>query len=275
LDGRESLCPRGSQRSRISSRKVDLYATYRRRKASIYGRAAAGGGGCQRQSSTTNGTNPTKGMGTLGFALGRVSRLKCQSVEQKGPGARDCRAASLLAMTCCGLRIGRGRPGGHPRHNAQNKPNLARPEGESGKQTQFRPPAEGVGWGRPSPDQVGGQALRRAESCETKPILPGPRRLTEGIVQNEAKLRRIGPCRQRRSSRGPWGGRGVKRAKRTQFGRSARPQSAKCAKRTQFRDRGPLDCGLGPRIRVRRRMSRAAGKRKWWGEPHPTRVRMG
>jgi hypothetical protein len=171
-----------------------LYATYRRRKASIYGRAAAGGGGCQRQSSTTNGTNPTKGMGTLGFALGRVSRLKCQSVEQKGPGARDCRAASLLAMTCCGLRIGRGRPGGHPRHNAQNKPNLARPEGESGKQTQFRPPAEDVGRGRPTYEEAD-----RAKRTQFRAAVGARRRRN---AQNEAKLGATGVCGER-SSCGP------------------------------------------------------------------------
>jgi hypothetical protein len=62
---RESRCPRGSQRSHISRRNVDFYATYRRRTASIYGSAAAGGGAGQRQSATTNCTNPTKGMGIL------------------------------------------------------------------------------------------------------------------------------------------------------------------------------------------------------------------
>jgi hypothetical protein len=69
------LCPSFAveeQRSHISRRNVDCYATDRRRKASIYGSATAGRGGGQRQSATTNRTTPTKGMGIVGFASGRV-----------------------------------------------------------------------------------------------------------------------------------------------------------------------------------------------------------
>jgi hypothetical protein len=53
---------------------------------------------------------------------------------------------------------------------------------------------------------------------KTNPIWPRRGRLTERIVRNEAKLGWTGVCGQRPSSRGPWLGRGVKRAKRTQFG---------------------------------------------------------
>jgi hypothetical protein len=70
---------------------------------------------------------------------------------------------------------------------------------------------------------------------KTNPIWPCRGRLTEEIVRNEAKLRWIGVYGQRQLSCGPWLGRGVKRAKRTQFG-PGRPMAPedKCAKRTQF-----------------------------------------
>jgi hypothetical protein len=55
------------------------------------------------------------------------------------------------------------------------------------------------------------------EMRETNPISARRGRPTEGIVQNEAKLRATGVCGQRRSACGAWPGRGVKRAKRTQF----------------------------------------------------------
>jgi hypothetical protein len=73
--------------------------------------------------------------------------------------------------------------------------------------------------GTPNPfDYRSGQALQRAESCETNPISPRRRRRTEEIVRNEAKLGMTGVYGQRRLSCGAWLGRGVKRAKRTQFG---------------------------------------------------------
>jgi hypothetical protein len=59
----KTCVPGDSQRSQISGRNVGFYATYRCRKASIYGSAAGGG---QRQSSTTNHATPMKGMGILG-----------------------------------------------------------------------------------------------------------------------------------------------------------------------------------------------------------------
>jgi hypothetical protein len=59
------------------------------------------------------------------------------------------------------------------------------------------------------------------------------------IVQNEAKLGVTGVWGQRRSPCGTWLGRGVKRAKRTQFGAGwdgprGRGPSGRYAKRTQF-----------------------------------------
>jgi hypothetical protein len=46
--------------------------------------------------------------------------------------------------------------------------------------------------GTPDPfDYRSGRALRRAESCETNPISPRGRRLTQGIVQNEPNLARL------------------------------------------------------------------------------------
>jgi hypothetical protein len=65
------------------------------------------------------------------------------------------------------------------------------------------------------------------ESCKTNPISPGRGRLTEEIVQNEAKLGEPGVYGQRQPSCGAWLGRGVK-----------------CAKRTQFGGPRPHDCGL-------------------------------
>jgi hypothetical protein len=56
-----------------------------------------------------------------------------------------------------------------------------------------------------------------------------------GIAQNKAKLGMTGVCGKRLSSRGPSPGRGVKRAKRTQFGPGrARAPEVKRAKQTQF-----------------------------------------
>jgi hypothetical protein len=62
----------------------------------------------------------------------------------------------------------------------------------------------------------GGNNTQR-RSCETNPILPHARRLTEEIVQNEAKLRGTGVCGQSQLPCWACPGRGVKRAKRTQF----------------------------------------------------------
>jgi hypothetical protein len=87
--------------------------------------------------------------------------------------------------------------------------------------------------------------------CETNPIWLGRGRLTDEIVQNKAKLAATGVYGQWCSC-GPWLGRGVKRAKRTQFpagrgpgdgGRRENVQNepnlarlgSECAKRSQFR----------------------------------------
>jgi hypothetical protein len=100
---------------------------------------------------------------------------------------------------------------------------------------------------------VWGVARPRSEMCKTNPISPSRRRVTEGIVQNEAKLGVTGVCGQRQVWRGARLGRGVECAERTQFppaggnwprklcetnpiwGRRGRVPEAKCAKRTQFR----------------------------------------
>jgi hypothetical protein len=79
-------------RSHISRRNVDIYATYRRLKASIYRSAAGSGGAWQRQSTTTNCTNPTNGMGIIWFPFGRVSSLKCQVSSKRGRGAPEIAA---------------------------------------------------------------------------------------------------------------------------------------------------------------------------------------
>jgi hypothetical protein len=110
---------------------------------------------------------------------------------------------------------------------------------------------------------------QQGHSTSTRPISPGRRGLTGENVQNEAKLGATGVYGQRGLSCGAWLGRGVKRAKRTQFaggrpgttsrgvrakrtqscpapgngrrlaGRAAPPESD-CAKRTQF---GPAGHG--------------------------------
>jgi hypothetical protein len=71
------------------------------------------------------------------------------------------------------------------------------PEGRCAKRTQFGP--------------------RRRQMHKTNPISPRRKRLTEEILQNEAKLEKTGGCGQRQLLRGAWLGRGVERAKRTQF----------------------------------------------------------
>jgi hypothetical protein len=91
---------------------------------------------------------------------------------------------------------------------------------------------------------------------KTNPISPRRRRLTEEIVQNEAKFGWTGVCRQRLSC-GAWLGRGAECAKRTQFHLSARewtrnpahdaPAESDCAKRTQFTP----GCGRMPGRTVR------------------------
>jgi hypothetical protein len=69
---------------------------------------------------------------------------------------------------------------------------------------------------------------------KTNQISRRRRRLTEEIVQNEAKLGATGVCGQRQLPCGTWLGRGVKCAKRTQFGVGRAACYGDCAKRTQF-----------------------------------------
>jgi hypothetical protein len=166
---------------------------------------------------------------------GRVAHVRGSGPRGKGRGGRrgdlskqtqclDCG----LRIVDCGFRIGHGLavgrlPCGLPartRAGRLRKTNPIWPERrEMG--------ADGRG--------------HESKTCKTNPISPRRRRLTEEIVQNEAKLRWTGVCAQRPPSRGPWLGRGVKCAKRTQFGPSARKWAratgspgAKRAKRTQF-----------------------------------------
>jgi hypothetical protein len=136
------------------------------------------------------------------------------------------------------------------RANAQNKPNPAdrrrvsgggrptRKEPKRAEQSQFRAARGRLPW----------------RSVRNEPNLARLGRVTEESVQNEAKLGGTGVLGQR-VPYGPWPGRGVKHAKRTQFadcglkdvarGRptpdqvGGRPyEEAKRAKRTQFRPPG-------------------------------------
>jgi hypothetical protein len=126
-----------------------------------------------------------------------------------------------------------------PEANTQNKAKLgwtgvyrqsrlpcgARPGVKRAKRTQF---------GDRRPRDCGLRIERRRigqRPCETNPISPGRRRIPEANTQNKAKPGWTGVYRQSRFPCG--GGPGVKRAKRTQFG-----------------DRRPRDCGL--RIERRR-----------------------
>jgi hypothetical protein len=128
---------------------------------------------------------------------------------------------------------------------------------------------------------VWGVARPRSEMCKTNPISPGRRRVTEGIVQNEAKLGVTGVCGQRQVWRGARLGRGVECAERTQFppaggnwprklcetnpiwGRRGRVPEAKCAKRTQF---GPA----GRQMRKTNPISTSEGRSRA-GTPNPRR----
>jgi hypothetical protein len=142
--------------------------------------------------------------------------------------------------------------------------------------------------GTPNPfDYRSGQALQRAESCETNPISPRRRRRTEEIVRNEAKLGMTGVYGQRRLSCGAWLDRGVKRAKRTQFGAGAhycglriadcgfkdagcgRTPEAKRAKRTQFGSAGDVR----QRVNVRNEPNLDHRQKMSGGDDRPTKSR--
>jgi hypothetical protein len=158
-----------------------------RRGASIYKSAAAGGAGGQRQLSTTNDVNPTKGMGLLWFPCGTAAGLKCQVFSEE------------LAPLTSNFKL----------HTS----NFIR-----AKRTQFRPPVEDVGRGRPT-----------YKACETNPIWPG----RAANAQNKAKLGWTGASRQR-SSCWPWLGRRANVQNEPNLAPTAGAPEVKCAKRTQF-----------------------------------------
>jgi hypothetical protein len=118
----------------------------------------------------------------------------------------------------------------------------ARPESDCAKRTQFRPP----GGGRRRANAQNEPNLG-IEPCETNPISSRRGRLTEEIVQNEAKPGATGVC-GKRQSRGAWLARGVKCAKRTQFRPAAGAPEAECAKRTQFGTVGGVNAQNKPNL---------------------------
>jgi hypothetical protein len=100
----------------------------------------------------------------------------------------------------------------------------------------------------------------RRGNAQNEPNFARPARPTEEIVQNKAKLGGTGVCGQRRSAGGPWLGRGVKRAKRTQFcptragaGGQTRKTNPICGPEAPGLRIG--DCGL----RIERGYSQASG----------------
>jgi hypothetical protein len=160
-----------------------------RRKASIYGSAAAGGGGGQRQSGTTNCTNPMNAMGIIGFPFGRVSSLKCQVSSQRGRGGPGLRIGD------CGLRIERGRPGADA-GGQMRQTNPIRPGRTVKPQNKAKLGRTGVYRQRPS--SCGLWPGPGSEMCETNPIWIG----RTVNPQNKAKLGVTGVYRQRPSSCG-------------------------------------------------------------------------
>jgi hypothetical protein len=66
----------------------------------------------------------------------------------------------------------------------QNEPNLARAEGKCAKRTQSRPLAEDVGWGRPTPDGVGGRLYGAPKSAKR----------TQSAPRAQEWARAGGPC---------------------------------------------------------------------------------
>jgi hypothetical protein len=148
-----------------------------------------------------------------------------------GRAIRGTDHAKRTQFRDCGLRIGNcgtSAVGGRRRPNARN-------------------PISATG----ARSRAGTPNLRRAETCETNPIWPGRKPVPKENVRNEAKLGATGVCGQRLSSCGACPGRGVKRAKRSQFldcgllikrrvGRG-RPtyEEPKRAERSQFARPGP------------------------------------
>jgi hypothetical protein len=112
----------------------------------------------------------------------------------------------------------RGQATGAPRRIVQNEAKLGK-TGECGQRELLRGAWLGRGVKRAKRTQF---HPGRRQMHKTNPISPRRKRLTEEILQNEAKLGKTGGCGQRELLRGAWLGRGVKRAKRTQFRPSAR-----------------------------------------------------
>jgi hypothetical protein len=107
-------------------------------------------------------------------SLGESFRFEVSS--KRGQGA--LRLPRRFAPRNDVLRIGEGGlegagRGGRPRQNEQNEPNLARPEGKCAQQTQSRSPGQDVGWGRPTPDQVGGRLYEEANRAKRTQFRPG------------------------------------------------------------------------------------------------------
>jgi hypothetical protein len=116
-------------------------------------------------------------------------------------------------------------PPAYREQNAQNEPNLGVESCETNPiSPRRRPSTEETVQNEPKLGWTGvcGKRLSAceawSETCKTNPISPRRGRPLEEIVQNKAKLGGTRVCGQERSARRAWFGRGVKRAKRTQFG---------------------------------------------------------
>jgi hypothetical protein len=134
------------------------------------------------------------------------------------------------------------RPGGHGAGGGERLPASLRTGQIVRNEPNFPPGADG---GHSPPYERSGEPLRR-RLVQNEPNLAPPGRLTEEIVQNEAKLRGTGVCGQSQSSAGGWRP-AAKRAKRTQF----RPRARDGYRRANAQNKpnqGPgaqiADCGL-------------------------------
>ncbi len=159
-----------------------FYATYRCPGASNYRSAAAGGGGGPRQSAITHCATPTKGMGIVWFPCGGVSSWRCQVFsEEPAPPTSNCTPGTSYVRNEPNSSIADWKmpaAGRRRRPNAQNKPNLARPDTARVAKNALR------------------RHYKREKLCKTNPI-----------------SRRAGPGRDPRGV-----GRGAHYAKQSQFG---------------------------------------------------------
>jgi hypothetical protein len=173
-----------------------------------------------RQSSTANRVTPTKAMGILSYPCGRVSSLKCQvsSKRGRGPGSSKSEARNPKQIQMANDTNG-GKQGEMRGFGTFEFRSL---ELVSNFEIRASNLAPGAGDGR------------RRPNAQNEPNFPRPQ-AAEG--ENRAK---------RSQTWGAWsiwekavavrgvGRLGVKRAKRSQFLRSAGARTVKCAKRTQF-----------------------------------------